>query len=104
MVRSVDRLLAAEQGAVFFGPRLEFMYAMFERPSPRGLPIWWHPGTSFALADTALVADRWSRARFDLLVFLRDDYARMPAEVIDRIRRDYVRDQTDPELTLWRRR
>ncbi len=104
VVRSADRLLAAEQGTVFFGPRLEFMYAMFERPSPRGLPIWWHAGTSFPLADTALVADRWSRARFDLLVFLRDDDSRMPAEVIDRIRRDHVRDQGDPELTVWRRR
>src|SRR6185436_6796847 len=32
--------------AVFFGPRLESMYAAFGRPSPKGLPpVLWHRGT-----------------------------------------------------------
>jgi hypothetical protein len=104
VVRSVDRLLATEPGSVFFGPRMEFLYAVFRRPSPRHLAIWWHPGTSFATRDTALVADRWRRSRFDVLIFLRDDYARMPGVVIDLIRSGYARDQSDPDLTVWRLR
>jgi hypothetical protein len=63
---------------VFFGPRMEFSYAAFRRDPPRGLPIWWHPGSSFPISDYLDVSRAFERGDFDLLIFLKDDYTRMP--------------------------
>jgi len=61
---------------VFFGPRMEFSYAVFHREPPKGLPIWWDPGTSFALEDFFSISREFDNNNFDLLIFLKGDYTR----------------------------
>jgi hypothetical protein len=81
---------AYPHSATFFGPRLEFGYQVLRRQSPRGLPLWWHPGSSFALADSAAVLEAFRRSTFALLVFVRDDRTRMPSSLLRHIDSAYV--------------
>jgi len=62
---------------VFFGPRLEFSYAAFHRSPPRGLPIWWHPGTSFTTDDFRSIVLSFGQNNFELLIFFKGDTTRM---------------------------
>jgi hypothetical protein len=45
---------------LWFGPRIQWAYAAYGKPSPRGQPIWWHPGVSFALADEDTYFNRFT--------------------------------------------
>jgi hypothetical protein len=75
----------------FFGPRIEFAYAAFSLPAPKGLPIWWHPGTSYSETDLPNVVRSFDRDDFDVLVFLKDDYTRVPFEICFYITHRYRR-------------
>lgn len=77
----------------FFGPRLEFAYAAHRLPSPRGLPIWWHPGSSYATSDDAHLQQSWRAHRFDrviLLPFGPEGTIRLPAWLRESVARDYI--------------
>lgn len=74
---------------VFFGPRMEFLYARDGISSPIGLPLWWHPGSSYPEKDTATVVREWEADRFDLLLFPHNDRTRVPQKILDDIARDY---------------
>jgi hypothetical protein len=89
---------------VFFGPRMEFCYAYFSLQSPTGLPVWWHPGSSFPEGDTDLIAGRFVNHRFDILIFLKSDFTRMPDSILRYLPSAYQRDDSNPELTVFRRR
>lgn len=91
----------APDGSVFFGPRMEFLYAQLGLPSPRGLPVWWHPGTSYHTRDSARILQAFIRNHFALAVFLKNDFTRMPAPLVDHIRSTYVRDDTHPDITVF---
>lgn len=91
-------------GPFFFGPRLDFNYAVLEIESPRGLPAWWHPGTSFARADEPGLVRLWEDHRFETLIFLKGDYTYYPPDLLAAIDRDYVRDDQYSSITVYRRR
>lgn len=86
---------------VFFGPRLEFSYAAFKREPPRGLPIWWHPGSSFPLSDFVAVSQAFENDRFDLLIFLKDDNTRMPVGALQHKLSSYDRVPGFSELDVY---
>ncbi len=99
VLHETDRIVAAHPGArVFFGPRMEFMYAREHVPSPEGLPLWWHPGTSFPVSDEQAILNAWQANHFGLIVFLHDDRTRMPKAILDEISRDYVGNNYGPDL------
>ncbi len=87
---------------VFFGPRMEFCYAMFGLRSPRSLPIWLHPGTSFPAWREGEVINKWRKSHFSTLVFLKGDYTYYPPALLRTIKNDYICDQTYPYLTVFR--
>ncbi|MGA9529972.1 MAG: hypothetical protein WBS24_17800 [Terriglobales bacterium] len=89
---------------VFFGPRMEFSYAVFRREPPRGLPIWWDPGTSFALSDLPAVSHSLEVDDFDLMIFLKNDCTRMPGAALLRKLRSYDHDVEFSELDVYIRR
>ncbi len=64
-----------QSSSVYFGPRLEFAYAAFGIPSPKHLPVWYHPGNSYpeALGDT--IAAAFVSQEFEMGVFLKSDQA-----------------------------
>ena len=75
--------------SVFFGPRMEFLYARYRLTSPRGLPLWWHPGSSYPLPCERRILAAFEADRPQILIFLHDDRSHMPAALLDLIDREY---------------
>jgi len=59
-----------ETSNIYFGPRLQWAYAAFGIPSPKGLPIWWHPGGAFPIKDDAMYETRWIEHRYDPVLIM----------------------------------
>jgi hypothetical protein len=53
------------------------------------MPLWFHPGTSYALNDELRVIEAFKKSEFDVLVFARGDRTRMPAGIIDHIQNNF---------------
>lgn len=88
---------------LFFGPRLEFGYAVLQTSSPQGMPLWWHPGSSYAVHDEANVVGAFVANRFDTLIFLGDDRTRMPQALLNRIETNYRFIGIDGPLQIYER-
>jgi hypothetical protein len=105
LVRVLDEMREALQAypaeRVFFGRRIEFGYAAFGRQPRRGLPVYWDPGDQFPLRDDPRVAAAFEAADFELLIFLRNDYTRMPGEVMERIHGEFHEVPAGDELTVY---
>jgi hypothetical protein len=85
-----DMLRRLEPKRVFFGPRMQWAYAAYGRPSPTGQPVWWHPGVAFPPGDEARYVQAWAADHLDVLVFLRDDYTYLPESFLAVLKRDYL--------------
>lgn len=87
---------------VFFGPRMEFNYAVHRLDSPRGLPLFWHEGVGYPkhLRDHVVAAFR--DADFDLCIFLRGDFTYMPLDILLHLESQYRRVDTHA-LTIFYR-
>lgn len=106
LLLDIDKVLAdigRPSSGVFFGPRMEFAYQAFDVASPRELPVYWHPGISFSVAESAAIGVRFDVAHFQLAVFARDDFTYVPAEVLAVLDRDFDRED-GRHLTVFRRR
>jgi len=83
--------------SIFFGPRLEFAYAVFSIASPKGMPIWWHPGSSYPEEKTKDIINKFKEHQFDRCIFLKDissgkpDFTRFPDEIIEELGHSYNR-------------
>jgi hypothetical protein len=100
----IAALLAAQRPAsVFFGPRMQWAYAAFGRPSPVGEPVWWHGGVSYPGEREAELVARWVADRHQLLVFLRGDFTYIPGALGEAIGRDYQPLEGYPVLTVFTR-
>ena len=80
---------ASSPGPIFLGPRLEFGYADLEIPSPRGWPIYYQPGTSFARIDELRLVRSWQQQHFQTLIFLGDDRTFYPPPLLHAIESEY---------------
>jgi hypothetical protein len=72
-MNGIARVLQSDPGTIFFGPRLEFAYAVFGLPAPKGLPIWWDPGTAFAGEDEPALIETWRQRSFQTVILLAGD-------------------------------
>jgi hypothetical protein len=82
VLREVDGVVSRSQGKrVFFGPRMEFFYAREGLTSPHGLPLWWHPGTSYPLDRQGQIEQNWVDDRFDVLIFAKNDRDLFPGSM-----------------------
>ncbi len=75
--------------SVFFGPRMEFLYARYRLVSPRGLPLWWHPGSSYPLQYEPQILAAFAADHPQLLIFLHDDRSHMPAALLAHMSHEY---------------
>lgn len=101
----VARALAGvPSGAVFFGPRMQWAYAAFGRPSPVGQAVWLQPGFAFAPSQMPVYIDDVLSGRFDLLVFLHDDYTFFPDDFATRLARDYEPVRAYQAIDVYRKR
>jgi hypothetical protein len=79
-IRVIKRTWADK--VIYFGPRIEFAYLETKTRSPKGMPLWFHPGTSYSARDTQKVVEAFSSAKFHLLVFSKNDRTRIPSEIL----------------------
>ncbi len=107
MMEMQDQITAAvtsNAGPFYFGPRVNYSYFAQGLPSPTHFPAWWHPGTSFGRDQEPGLIQVWKQKRFETLIFLKNDYSYYPPEFLSLIHNDYLRDDTYPRLTIYRRR
>jgi hypothetical protein len=104
VVDQIADALKRNPGPVFFGPRMEFAYAAFGLPSPTNLPVWWHPGTSFAAGEERALLQAWQAHRFATLVFLKNDFTYYSPQFMNLLSNGYSRDEQYPELTVFHSR
>ena len=102
--REIARAKDENAGPYYFGPRVDFNYAVLGVPSPKHLPLWWHPGTAFARRDLPQILQAWQQHRFQTLIFQRDDYTLYSQEFLDLIAKGYVRDDGYAGLTVYHAR
>ena len=89
--------------SLFCGPRIEFCYAEIGASSPKGFPLWWHPGSSYAVRDTGRIMRLFQAERFAHLVFLDGDRTRMPQEILEYMAACYRRQPGHGVLEFYRR-
>ncbi len=99
----VGQALRSSPGPVFFGPRLEFEYAVRGLPSPTHWTTFFQPGTSFARADTPRLIQGWEDHRFPTLILLKNEYTFYPPALLAQLRLHYIRDDHFPRVTVYRR-
>jgi hypothetical protein len=107
--REVKLAKVTNAGPYFFGPRMDFNYAVLGVPSPEHSFAWWEPGTSFAASDQERLLQLWRDHRFETLIFLKNEdpwlsYTFYPKEFLDAIKRGYVRDDRYTDITVYHRR
>ena len=90
LLRETDSVVSGSRGKrIFFGPRMEFLYAREGIASPLHLPVWWHPGSSYAVSHEGIVENAWDGDHFDLLIFAKHDRTRFPARLLEEIQAQY---------------
>lgn len=88
---------------IFFGPNLEFGYVYTKSPSPHGMPLWWHPGTSYGLFDEKNIIDNFIQARFDVLIFLKDNWFGLSTEMLYVIDNNYSKYDKYQYIEVYRK-
>jgi hypothetical protein len=101
VVEQMESALQRYPGRAFFGPRMEFGYAVFQQPAGRGIPLFWHNGSAYAASDIPGIVEAFDRAGFQTLIFLKDDFTHMPLELRSLIEKRYVKIRDYPELTVF---
>lgn len=90
--------------SVWFGPRMQWAYAAFDKPSPRGQPVWWHPGVSFAQSDEQLYFQHLLDSKTDVLILFKNDVSYYPKEMVQQLVAGYEVNQSAPLLTILLRK
>jgi len=113
--REVRLAKSSNPGPFFFGPRMEFNYAVLGLPSPEHSPAWWDPGAAFPASDQNRLIQIWQEHQFQTLIFLHSDSLNGPLadqvdynfytkEFRDAILHGYMKDQSYPFITVYHRR
>jgi hypothetical protein len=102
VLRQVEEIRAKEEAPFFFGPRMEFEYAVQRLPSPERIPFVWDPGTEFRFIEESAILEKWKEHRFRTLVFLKDDFTHYTPAFLGLLGDMYVPDQHYSELTILR--
>jgi hypothetical protein len=101
VAREVEQVLGQNPGArVWFGPRMQWGYPAFGRPSPVGQPSWWHPGVSFPASKEADYVENWLGQEFELLIFLGRDATYLSPALLAEISKRYTRVPGDTAVTV----
>lgn len=70
-------LMIFPNAKVFFGPRMEFNYAVFDKPPLPGMPLLWDTGNLFPESRLPQFISAFRKNDPDVLIFLKDDFTRM---------------------------
>jgi hypothetical protein len=100
----LTRLVGRNPGkSIFFGSRLEFAYAAYQLPSPRGLPLSWYEAKICWPEREPELIRRWRALHYDIVVFRKHD--RWYMDWIDQELSSFSEDDvTYPLLAVYVRR
>lgn len=101
MLAVLDEARRLPEGATFYGVRLEFLYPETARTPLRGLPVWWHFGSSYW--DKATVVDAFTANPPDVAVFLPGDHGRTPRALVAYVEGHYRRAEGFAAIEVWLR-
>lgn len=106
ILQAVDQQLTqalaeSDDRNVFLGPRLEIFYSRFSLESPKGLPLWWHDGTSYTDRDLKGITAAFRSAGFSRAIFFKQDFTRFPPEIRQIINDRYEIDERYSQLTIF---
>jgi len=105
LAQSAEALARYPSQPVFFGPRMEFGYAVFHQPPLRGMPLLWDPGNLFSIERLPALMLTFQQRDPAVLIFLKDDYTRMgPLGFYIQHSQTYQRIDSFPDLTVYLRR
>ena len=105
MNQQIEELIRKEPNStIAFGPRMQWGYAVFNKPSPRYQPIWWHAGVAFAKSDEPMYVNGFFERHFDLLILNKNDVILFPDYFIHSLGYYYTIDQSYSRLTVLRRK
>jgi hypothetical protein len=82
---------------VYFGPRIEFAYAVFGINSPVNLPIWWHPNNSYPPELEAQYVQAFIDYGFENAIFMKKpggkdpEFGFLPESIISELETNYNR-------------
>lgn len=89
-VRQVLRELPREDVQdVWFGNRLQFLYAEYGLIPPGGTPSWYHPGVTFPAGSAETVENNFKERRHKILIFPKGDRTYYPASFLAWIAGNY---------------
>ena|GEM_PF-6963851 len=76
---------------LWFGNRLQMMYASFDLPSPTGFPVWYHPGVSMKEGDEIEYLEKLKTLNPTHLIFPKNDFAFLPKNIEIWMNTNYIR-------------
>lgn len=101
-LKEMDYLLRQNPSAsVWFGPRMQWGYAAFDKPSPIHEPVQWDRAMFDASREKDFF-DTFLQSRHQLLILYKNDLSGYSQEEASRIVQQYDVDQSMPALTILR--
>lgn len=86
---------------IWFGPRMQWGYAAFDKPSPLHEPVIWDP-TMYDRTKESFYFNNFLQNKHDLLILCKNDLSLYTRDEVRAIGQWYNIDQTHPLLTLLR--
>lgn len=85
---------------VAFGPRMEWCYATFDKPSPKGEPPHWDPGVMIPSDEADRYFNHFLAARYDIIILFKDDTTYYTREQVNSLLSNYDVDDSRRVLTV----
>ncbi|PWU08769.1 MAG: hypothetical protein C5B50_28890 [Verrucomicrobia bacterium] len=92
------------KSTVFFGPRMQWAYAAFKKPSPTGQPMIWAPGAFFPRAEMPDRLGSFVEHGFEVVILRKNDLIYYPPEMLKVLLANYWCDQSYSRLTVGTRK
>lgn len=90
--------------SIWFGPRLGWAYADFDLPSPADQPVAWEREVFYAPQQEPYLIRSWIEKKFEVLVFLKNDFTYLPIELLQFISNNYFLVQQQRAIMIFHRK
>jgi hypothetical protein len=87
---------------LWFGPRMQWGYAAFDKPSPLHEPVIWDPLTMFDNAHEQFYFNIFLKNRSQVLILFKNDVTNYSQDEVHLLEQYYAIDQSFPLLTILR--
>lgn len=93
-------LRQAQSATVWFGPRMEWGYAAFDKESPLDEPVIWDRLTMFDNTKEQLYLDHFLQSRRQVLILFKNDFCNYTQDEVRQFLQHYDVNQSFPLLTI----